>query len=115
MNARAVRCAVAGAAVWLAWPDVAQAQPSDCRVAELPTHPLAQRGETLMWFEQMPEGCLKSLFMECAEAANERFLDLGSAAICSIGYEALLRQGFGGDFHALIAWWRREREAEATD
>ena len=115
MNARAVRCAVAGATVWLACTDVAHAQASNCRVAELPTHPMSQRGETLAWFEQMPERCLKSLFMECADAASERFLDLGSAAICSIGYEALLKQGFGGDFHALIAWWRRERVAEVTE
>ena len=58
----------------------------------------------------MPERCLKALFKECGDAAGRQMLDLGSAAICSIGYEALLKQGFNGDFHALIGWWRRQRD-----
>lgn len=115
MKSKAVRCAIACVAIWAVWPAVAQAQPSDCRAPALPTHPLAQRGETLTWFEQMPEGCLKVLFMECAEAAGEQILDLGSAAICSIGYEALLKRGFGGDFHALIGWWRSQRGEPAAN
>jgi hypothetical protein len=29
---------------------------------------------------------------------------------CSLGHEALLRRVFGGDFNALLAWWRSQRE-----
>lgn len=45
-----------------------------------------------------------------AGTAGRQILDLGSAAICSIGYEALLKRGFNGDFQALIGWWRRQRD-----
>jgi hypothetical protein len=72
-------------------------------------HPLASRSESLSRYEAMPAHCLKALFMVCTEAARTQLLDLGSAAACSIGYEALLRTGFGGNFHALMAWWNTQR------
>jgi hypothetical protein len=81
-----------------------------CR-ADLPQgNPIAEREGTIFSLQQMPESCLKSLFIECSHAAGERILDLGSAAFCSMGYEALLSKGFGGNFHALLGWWRRERD-----
>lgn len=77
------------------------------------THPLANRAESLSRFEAMPPQCLKAMFMVCTEAARTQLLDLGSAAACSIGYEALLRSGFGGNFQALMAWWRAQRSASS--
>ena len=69
------------------------------------------RAETISSMEAMPEGCLKSLVVACSRSAGSQLLDLGSAAMCSMGYEALLRKGFGGSFPALMAWWRGERAA----
>jgi hypothetical protein len=108
MNSKALQYAIAAALVATGWPAAAQEQSSDCRAPGLQTHPLVDRGAALLSFEQLPEGCLKALFIECAEDAGVRILDLGSAAICSVGYEALLKRGFGGDFHALVGWWRRQ-------
>jgi hypothetical protein len=113
INSRMVRCAAASIVISALWPAAAQAQPSDCQALGMPTHPIAERAETLSWFEQMPERCLKALFKECGDAAGRQILDLGSAAICSIGYEALLKRGFNGDFQALIGWWRRQRDEGA--
>jgi hypothetical protein len=79
--------------------------------ADLPQgNPIAERERTISSLKQMPESCLKSLFIDCSRAADESFLDLGSAAYCSMGYEALLSKGFGGNFHALLGWWRREHD-----
>lgn len=111
IHSSAVRAAIACVAIAAAWPTVAQAQAADCRVPALPAHPLAARSASISWFEQMPESCLKVMFMECAAATREHILDLGSATFCSVGYEALLKRGFGGDFHALMGWWRSQREA----
>jgi len=72
-------------------------------------HPLADREAWLSRYEALPPHCLKTLFMVCSEAAKVQLLDLGAAATCSIGYEALLRRGFAGDFQALMAWWRTQR------
>lgn len=98
----------------------ASANPPDKSVAncELPqpadgAHPLAGRAESLSRYEAMPPQCLKAMFMVCTEAARTQLLDLGSAAACSIGYEALLRSGFGGNFQALMAWWRTQRSASS--
>lgn len=70
---------------------------------------ITERSETISSFERMPEGCLKTLFSECSGWANRGLLDPHSAAICSVGYEALLRKSFGGSFQAMLAWWRAER------
>ena len=70
------------------------------------------REETISSMEEMPENCLKTLVVLCGRSANQGLLDLGSAAMCSMGYEALLRKGFGGSFHAMMAWWRGARAAD---
>lgn len=69
------------------------------------------RAETISAMEQLPQDCLKSLVAACGRSANTHLLDLGSAAMCSMGYEALLRKGFNGSFPAMMAWWRGERAA----
>ena len=70
------------------------------------------REETISSMQAMPEICLKTLVVVCGRSANEGLLDLGSAAMCSMGYEALLRKSFGGSFQAMLAWWRGTRAAE---
>ena len=55
---------------------------------------------------QLSDTCLKSLVGQCEMEAQAGFLDGGSAASCSLRYEALLRQGFQGDFDSLLRWWQ---------
>jgi hypothetical protein len=83
-----------------------------CEAALSEGYVLADRSGTISAMERMPENCLKSMLIQCSETADRQFMDLGSAAMCSMGYEALLRKSFGGSFHAFMEWWRRER-AEA--
>jgi hypothetical protein len=71
------------------------------------------RAEALASYQELPSHCLKKLFVACNRAAAEGFLDFGSAAVCSIGYEALLARGFDGNFQALMTWWQGQRGAPA--
>lgn len=109
MKATVMRCtaALVIAATGPAW---AESPPAACEVQPSQAHPLADRAGMLSRYEQLPPYCLKAMFMECAAQANEQVLDFGSAATCSIGYEALLKRGFSGDFQALLAWWRNQRD-----
>jgi hypothetical protein len=70
---------------------------------------MAHRAATIASLERLPESCLKSLLVACSEHADQQLMDGASAAMCSMGYEALLRKSFGGNFHEFMAWWRRER------
>lgn len=91
----------------LAWAEA----PADCRPGGEPLNVLTEREAIISRLEQLPESCLKDMFRGCSAAARETMLDGGSAALCSMGYEALLRRSFQGDFNALMAWWRSERTA----
>lgn len=97
-------CALAAA-----WAGVqAQPLPAPAR-CEPPAHagpPILGRQERIAQYEALGEQCLKQLTVACSDAASRRLLDADNAFACSIGYEALLRRGFGGDFHAMLAWWR---------
>lgn len=97
------------AAVLLAGPARAEPDADGCRAVPLLEAPLADREGALARFERLPEHCLKRVFRYCAVIAGETMLDGGSAARCSVAYEALLRRSFRGDFHALMAWWRSDR------
>lgn len=116
MNARAAACAAllvacTAAAAGTPQPAPPPSEPAACSApAGSGSHPLADRSGTLSRFEQLSPECLKTVVVQCAGVANRVLLDLGSAALCSIGYEALLRRGFGGDFHALVAWWVSVRD-----
>lgn len=78
--------------------------------AALLAAPWANREASLQAHGRLPPACLQALVRQCLQASEARFLDGGSAALCSVRYEALLRHGFEGDFEALMAWWRRQRE-----
>ncbi|NPC58960.1 hypothetical protein [Caenimonas soli] len=108
-----IRCA---AVLWVAAaaPVFAEPQTQDCQVQPSQADPFVDRVATLSRYEQLPPYCLKAVFMQCAEQANQQMLDFGSAATCSIAYEALLKRGFSGDFQALIAWWRTQRNESAS-
>jgi hypothetical protein len=101
-----------GAACFAGLVRAASAQEAECRASvSQEEHPLAHRAETISSLEQMPDSCLKALVVECNDTADARLLDLGSAALCSMGYEALLNNGFGGNFRAMMTWWQRDRDS----
>lgn len=54
--------------------------------------------------ERLPEQDLKSFYLRCSRAASQHALGSGEIALCSQGYEILLKRIFGGDFFALLAW-----------
>lgn len=120
MQTRTLRCLRAAAVVAVAVPAAvaapagAEPAPARCALSAAEVDPLADRAGTLAQFEGLPSHCLKSIVRRCTTAAGEAMLDTGSAAACSFGYEALLRKDFGGDFQALLAWWRSGPVASAN-
>ena len=82
-----------------------------CRAPSTQGNVLTQRAETISRMEQMSETCLKALLVACDDSANQALLDLGSAAMCSMGYEALLRKGSGGSSPAMMMWRREASSA----
>jgi hypothetical protein len=76
---------------------------------------LAHREEGVSRFEAMSSSCRKALVVRCNQSARTQLLDLGTAAVCSVGYEALLRRDFAGDFHKLMAWWQAQPQASSTE
>jgi hypothetical protein len=51
------------------------------------------------------------MLVECDQSATQGLLDLDSAALCSMDYEALLHKAFGGSFREMLAWWQRDRDS----
>lgn len=110
MDARILRCLAAAAALVATLPAGAQEPDSPgCELPASPSDPLADRAGLLAQYERLPQACLREIFAACSSAASRTLLDFGSAAVCSFGYEALLKQGFGGNFRALMAWWTAQR------
>jgi hypothetical protein len=111
MEARSLGCLAIALAAMASLPAVAQteAQAQPCRVPGPASDPLGDREALLAQFERLPQSCLQEIFRACSDVSNRSLLDFGSAATCSFGYEALLKHGFGGNFHALMAWWSNDR------
>lgn len=108
MHAQALRSLAAAAAVISALPAAAE-DPLPCELPAREVNPLADRAGILARYERLPLACLHEIFSACADSAGLTLLDFSEAAACSFGYEALLSQGFGGNFHALMAWWYGQR------
>ena len=87
----------------LAW---SQSEPLACAAGLPAVGGLSDREAGIQAQTQLSETCLKSLVRQCEIEAETGFLDGGSAATCSLRYEALLRQSFRGDFHSLLRWWQ---------
>ena len=62
---------------------------------------------------RLPDPDLERLFLRCESESSERMMDFSEAALCSISLETLKQRRFGGDFNALLAWWRLQREERA--
>jgi hypothetical protein len=69
--------------------------------------------------EQLSEAQLKEFYVRCARDSVRGRLGHGEIALCSIGYERLLKGPFRGDFRAFLEWrrslTRSSLEAPATE
>jgi hypothetical protein len=54
---------------------------------------------------------LKSAYLQCERLVLTTPMDFGTAAQCSMVYEALKQRVFGGDFERLLAWWQQESKS----
>jgi hypothetical protein len=55
---------------------------------------------------------LERRYLACNRAAMEQALGFGEAAQCSVTYERLLSERFGGDFERLLQWSRAAHRAD---
>jgi hypothetical protein len=62
--------------------------------------------------ERLPETALKMMYLSCARVSSQRLLSLDEATRCSTAADVLKRRSFGGDFNAMLAWWRRHRDEQ---
>jgi hypothetical protein len=114
MEARALRHALAAAALAAAAPLAsADTEAAQCELPDSGADPMADRAGLLAQYERVPHACLQSVFTACNAASSRALLDFGSAATCSLAYEALLSQRFNGNFRELMAWWRTQQPKAA--
>lgn len=69
-----------------------------------------ERDQLRAHFERLPDRDLEHLFLRCSRESSQGLMGFGEAALCSIGFEALKKRKFGGDFDAMLAWWRLHRD-----
>ncbi len=62
-------------------------------------------------FASTPVHELKQAYLACEHAASRDRLDFGTAAVCSLIGEELLKRAFDGSFERLLAWWRANKDA----
>ncbi len=62
--------------------------------------------------EQMTEAELKAFYLRCTREAVGGRLNRGHIALCSVGYERLLKSTFQGNFVALLEWRRGLQRGE---
>jgi hypothetical protein len=81
-----------------------------CKEAMSHIQPQAERSRVQAEFAQLPNPCLEDLYLKCSRESSQRMLGFGEATWCSFGHEALLKGEFGGDFNALLTWWKTHRD-----
>ncbi len=64
--------------------------------------------------ERLAEPDLKTVYLRCNEAAEEGLLTFEEATLCSLAHEVLKQRVFGGDFEALLNWWRLHRSGSSA-
>jgi hypothetical protein len=55
---------------------------------------------------------LERTYWRCDHDATAGLLDGGSAMLCSVVTETFKARRFGGDFRAMLAWWRANKDAQ---
>ncbi len=73
--------------------------------------PGAARGTAAAATPSVEMAELEQTYMACNREAMARVLGFGEAAQCSVVYERLLAERFGGDFERLLQWSRSTQHA----
>lgn len=68
----------------------------------------AEGSAAIAHIQQLADTDLKEFYLRCNRAALRGGLGSGEAALCSVGYETLLKRTFQGDFGALLDWRRAQ-------
>lgn len=74
----------------------------------------AEGSAAIAHIQQLADSDLKEFYLRCNRAALRGGLGSGEAALCSVGYETLLKRTFEGDFHALLDWRRAQHSARVS-
>jgi len=61
---------------------------------------------------KLPMAELERAFWACDHAATIGAIDSSTAITCGALTETFKQRRFSGDFHAMLAWWRQNKEAE---
>lgn len=80
--------------------------------AQTPAKPPATQSTALQPLDHAALATLEREFWRCDHAATQALLDSGTAEACGTVTEALKNRRFGGDFTAMMAWWRANKDAE---
>lgn len=76
--------------------------------------PLAHSQSAKGALKDAPIDELKRVYLACDRAATSGELDTAGIRQCSIVYEELKRQAFGGDFDRLLAWAQAQQRVRIT-
>ena len=76
---------------------------------------LSHEQQLIARIQMLPDDQLKDAYSSCSQDAIQRTPSYGEIALCSIVYETLLKQVFGGDFDALLAWSRIRAQGAMED
>lgn len=64
--------------------------------------------------QKLSDAELKEFYLHCTRAAVRGQLGTGEIALCSTGYELLLRRAFHGNFQTLLEWRRSLQPAKGA-
>jgi hypothetical protein len=81
-------------------------------VAQTPANPPAIERTPALLLDASTLSALEREFWRCDYTATQVLLDSGTAQECGIVSEALKARRFGGDFTAMLAWWRANKDAQ---
>jgi len=70
----------------------------------------ASRPEIVAQLGAVPAHELRRVYLACARESNQRLLEPGEAVVCTTVADTLLAREFHGNFEALLAWWRAQRD-----
>lgn len=72
--------------------------------------PLSIHDKLAAWADKRGSDDLKDIYLRCAALSSRERMDQDAAAMCSTVSELVMKRSFGGDFNALIAWWKAQPE-----
>jgi hypothetical protein len=100
-------------------PDIWEDQPKENNMKKMiailalaSTTSFAQVANKLPEIEALPMDKLEALHWDCDYMASKQQMDAGDAGICSVVYERIKAEKFGGDFNKMLAWWNQNKSKQ---